>query len=91
MESMAVVAVPVSGPPPGVGASEGLPEGTEEQHDVRQAGDLDQDVDPLRTLEIGTLGQAFGGQVNELFAHKVCKVCHESKNVPAECVSCHRK
>jgi len=33
----------------------------------------------------------FGGKVNELFAHNVCKVCHESKNVPAECVSCHKK
>ena len=35
--------------------------------------------------------KAFGGQVNELFAHKVCKVCHELKNIPAECVTCHKK
>ena len=34
--------------------------------------------------------KVFGGKVNELFAHKVCKVCHESKNLPAECVSCHK-
>ena len=34
--------------------------------------------------------KVFGGKVNELFAHKVCKVCHESKSVPAECVSCHK-
>ncbi|MGW8313372.1 MAG: cytochrome c3 family protein [Desulfuromonadales bacterium] len=33
--------------------------------------------------------KVFGGKVNELFAHKVCKVCHESKQVPAECVNCH--
>src|SRR6056300_1407670 len=35
--------------------------------------------------------KVFCGKVNELFAHKVCKVCYESKNVPAECVSCHRQ
>ena len=35
--------------------------------------------------------KVFGGKVNEMFAHKVCKVCHESKNVPAECVNCHRQ
>ncbi len=35
--------------------------------------------------------KVFGGKVNELFAHNVCKVCHESKKVPAECVNCHRK
>lgn len=35
--------------------------------------------------------KTFGGKVNELFAHKVCKVCHESKNIPAECVTCHKK
>ena len=35
--------------------------------------------------------KVFGGTVNELFAHKVCKVCHESKQVPAECVNCHKQ
>jgi hypothetical protein len=35
--------------------------------------------------------KVFGGKVNELFGHKVCKVCHESKNVPAECISCHKR
>ncbi len=35
--------------------------------------------------------KVFGGKVNELFAHNVCKVCHASKNVPVECVSCHRQ
>ena len=34
--------------------------------------------------------QVLGGKVNELFAHKVCKFCHESKNLPAESVSCHK-
>ena len=35
--------------------------------------------------------KVFGGKVNELFAHKVCKVCHEARKVPAECVSCHQQ
>ena len=33
--------------------------------------------------------ETFGGEVNELFAHKVCMVCHESYNGPTECNQCH--
>ena len=33
--------------------------------------------------------ETFGGQVNELFAHKVCKVCHESHHGPTDCKMCH--
>ena len=34
--------------------------------------------------------EAFGGKVNELFAHKFCKLCHQSNNGPTECNGCHR-
>ncbi len=34
--------------------------------------------------------RTFGGQVNELFAHKVCVTCHESKSGPTDCNDCHR-
>ena len=33
--------------------------------------------------------ETFGGKVNELFAHNVCKVCHESHNGPTRCEQCH--
>ena len=33
--------------------------------------------------------RTFGGQVNELFGHKVCRVCHETHNGPLECNKCH--
>ena len=33
--------------------------------------------------------RTFGGQVNELFGHKVCRVCHETHNGPLECNQCH--
>jgi len=33
--------------------------------------------------------KTFGGEVNELFAHKYCKICHESKGGPTECNGCH--
>ncbi len=33
--------------------------------------------------------KTFGGKVNEMFAHKVCRVCHEKNNGPVECHECH--
>ena len=33
--------------------------------------------------------KTFGGEVNELFAHNFCKLCHESNNAPTECSGCH--
>ena len=33
--------------------------------------------------------ETFGGEVNELYAHKVCKLCHESHHGPIECKQCH--
>ena len=32
----------------------------------------------------------FGGEVNELFGHTICKKCHESHNGPTECNECHK-
>lgn len=33
--------------------------------------------------------ETFGGEVNKLYAHKVCKLCHESHHGPTECKQCH--
>lgn len=33
--------------------------------------------------------KTFGGKVDELFAHKFCVLCHQSKNGPTECKGCH--
>ena len=33
--------------------------------------------------------RTFGGKVDKLFGHKVCLVCHESKDGPTECNQCH--
>ena len=34
--------------------------------------------------------KTFGGEVNELFAHNFCKLCHTSNNGPTECNGCHK-
>ena len=33
--------------------------------------------------------KAFGGEINELFAHNFCKLCHESNRASSECNGCH--
>lgn len=33
---------------------------------------------------------SFGGEMNELFAHNFCQVCHESNEGPTDCKGCHK-
>ena len=35
--------------------------------------------------------KTFGGKVDKMFGHKVCRVCHESHDGPSECTGCHDK
>ncbi len=35
--------------------------------------------------------KTFGGKVDKLFGHKVCRVCHESHDGPIGCSQCHDK